>query len=80
MKILSLDGIWQLKGRRQTDLSGEVSLTATVPGCAQLDLSREGILPEDLFMGENITATEKFEDYEWWYERSFTAPEEKERI
>ncbi len=80
MKKISLDGLWLLKGRNQLSRDGELSLNAEVPGCVQLDMSREGILPTDLFMGENITETEKFEGYEWWYERTFTCPEEKNRV
>ncbi|MBQ8203803.1 MAG: hypothetical protein IJZ75_05930 [Clostridia bacterium] len=81
MKTISLNGVWNLLGQPQESNSGEkISLTANVPGCVQLDLSREGYLPEDLYMGMNITETEKFEDFEWWYERSFSAPEEKENV
>ena len=51
-----------------------------MPGCVQLDLSREVYLPKDLYLGENIKETEKFEDWEWQYERTFTAPEERENV
>ncbi len=79
MKAFSLDGEWSLYGR---DLCGDgsVSLSARVPGCVQLDLSREGYLPEDLYMGLNILKAEKYETYEWVYERQFTAPEDRERV
>lgn len=81
MKTLSLNGNWSLKGRPETDkLSDMISLVATVPGCVQLDLSREGFLPEDLFMGENIKEAEKFEGYEWWYERTFDCPDRKSNV
>ncbi len=81
MKTLSLNGIWRLKGREQCSEGGEViSLFATVPGCVQLDLAKAGYLPEDLFMGENIVEAEKFEHHEWWYERTFTAPETKKNV
>lgn len=79
MKILSLNGTWQLTGKPQCG-GALLSLTATVPGCVQLDLSKAGFLPEDLFLGMNITQTEQFEDYEWWYETTFTAPEERENV
>ena len=72
MKTFSLNGTWQLRGRRQEcEPLDEVILEAAVPGCVQLDLSREGYLPADLFMGENILEAEKYEEYEWWYSRSF---------
>ena len=79
MEIFSLNGTWQLRGRRQEcESSDELLLDAIVPGCVQLDLSKAGYLPTDLFMGENILETQKYEDYEWWYTRSFTAPKSKE--
>ena len=81
MKTISLNGIWNLKGHKQnvTD-EGIIQLHAEVPGCVQLDLSREGYLPSDLFMGENIIEAEKYEDYEWWYERNFTVTEKKNNL
>ena len=81
MKTISLNGKWSLTGRDKTVENGEIlSLTATVPGCAQLDLSDAGILPSDLYMGENIKETERFEKYEWWYERTFTCPDVKKNV
>ena len=76
MKTISLNGIWSLKGRKEgLNTQDMLTLSATVPGCAQLDLSKAGYLPEDLFMGENIRQAEKYECYEWWYERTFTCDE-----
>ena len=80
MRNISLNGIWKLVGQKQEDGSSRTELSATVPGCVQLDLSREGYLPHDLYMGNNILETEKFEEFEWWYERSFTAPEERKNV
>ncbi len=81
MKTISLNGTWSLRGEREEGAKKDpIAISATVPGCVQLDLSREGYLPEDLYMGMNICETEKFEDYEWWYERTFTAPEEKKNV
>ena len=80
MKTISLNGIWQLSGKPQEQDVDKITLSAEVPGCVQLDLSREGILPKDLFMGENILEAEKYEDWEWWYTRKFTAPEEREHV
>ena len=79
MENFSLNGTWQLRGRRQKgEPAPEIFLNATVPGCVQLDLAREGYLPSDLFMGENILEAEKYEEYEWWFSRTFVAPESKE--
>lgn len=73
MKIVDLNGKWELRGKRQEFENGEcISLSAEVPGCVQLDLSCAGILPKDLFFADNIEQTERFEDYEWWYERDFS--------
>ena len=81
MKTILLNGTWSLKGQNQlSKKDSAVSITATVPGCVQLDLSRAGYLPDDLFMGENILEAEKYEKYEWWYERKFDAPEKRENV
>lgn len=81
MKTISLNGAWTLRGRSVTDpLLPPIEFSdATVPGMAQLELSRHGILPEDLYMGMNVKQTEAYEDWEWWYEREFDAPEEHDR-
>lgn len=50
------------------------SVSASVPGNVELDLSKAGILPNDLFKGMNILEAERFETYDWWYEKKFTAP------
>lgn len=77
MKSISLNGTWKLSGKEQgVSNAPMLSLSATVPGCIQLDLSEQGYLPRDLFLGENIRQTERFETYEWWYERHFDAPRE----
>ena len=57
------------------DIKGKPCIDATVPGNVELDLSRAGILPEDLFVGMNSTLTEQYEHHEWWYETKFTMPE-----
>ena len=78
---MNLNGRWKLYyyeyGKENIitpdELSNSVipSIEATVPGNVELDLSVAGILPKDLFLGHNIIETEKFEKYEWWYERDF---------
>ena len=80
MKTVSLNGIWQLCGKPQEEDTEKICLPAQVPGCVQLDLSREGYLPADLYLGENILETEKYEGWEWWYTRTFTAPAERENV
>ncbi len=81
MKHLFLNGEWSLRGRDQENKdTKEISIPASVPGCVALDLAKAGYLPEDLFMGMNIKKTEDFETYEWWYEKTFEAPAERERV
>lgn len=82
---MNLNGQWTLYYAKQGEYdiksiydlktSGISSIPCTVPGNVELDLSRAGILPQDLFKGENILKAEEFEQYEWWYETQFTAPE-----
>lgn len=81
MKTISLNGAWALSGKPEyIEDAAKITLCGQVPGCVQLDLAREGYLPADLFMGENICKTYDYEGYEWWYERTFTAPCERERV
>lgn len=80
MKTINLNGEWRLSGKPQESPEQPITLKAEVPGCVQLDLSKAGYLPEDLYFGENIKETEKFEDWEWHYERTFTAPAERENV
>ena len=80
MKSISLNGTWRLKGKEQESRGDYINLNAIVPGEVQLDLSAAGFLPEDLFKGKNIRETEKCEGWEWWYERSFDAPAERENV
>jgi beta-mannosidase len=55
-------------------------IEAAVPGNVELDLSRAGVLPEDLFFGEHILAVRDWEEAEWWYETTFTlGPEDLDR-
>ncbi len=78
MKI-SLDGNWKLyyyeadskDVASPADLEGIEAIPCTVPGNVELDLQAQGLLPDDLYMGENILQAEKYETYEWWYETEF---------
>ena len=78
MQSISLNGIWKISGKLQNADEAEVIVTSgKVPGCVQLDLSEQGYLPHDIYMGKNIILAEKYEDYEWIYERSFQIGELK---
>lgn len=82
---MNLNGTWKLyycpqgtyKINAVSELAGAgiPAIHCTVPGNVELDLSAAGILPEDLFYGENVLQAEKYELYEWWYETTFIAPE-----
>lgn len=81
MKTISLNGKWQITGKPQNSAEENlISLKGSVPGCVQLDLSEQGYLQKDIYMGENILAAEKYESYEWWYERRFQAPDERKNV
>jgi beta-mannosidase len=81
---ISLNGAWKLfyfpQGKNRISnpdelwTRGVTPIEATVPGETALDLSRQGILPADLFFGENITKLRAYELYEWWYQREFPTP------
>jgi len=81
---ISLDGQWKLyyfpQGKRQVSnpeqlkTEGLTPIEAAVPGEVALDLSRKGILPKDLFFGENLLKLRPYELYEWWYQREFPTP------
>lgn len=83
MERYCLDGLWSLTyfpqgahpAARPSELTGELpTIPAQVPGNVELDLCRAGVLPEDLFFGENIRLLRAYEGHEWWYRRAFTLP------
>ena len=86
MNRYSLNGKWKLyfyeNGSICADTpekllsSGVDCVKATVPGNVELDLVESGYLPKDLFKGENIKLAEKYERYDWWYEKEFDAPDD----
>lgn len=82
---ISLNGEWKLYFYEehtadictpdQLIASGIAPISAAVPGNVELDLSRAGLLPDELYKGMNIVKAEKFESYSWWYETAFPTPE-----
>ena len=87
MKKIKISGKWRLYYFEQyernevspADLYGRESIPCTVPGNVELELINQGILPEDIYMGQNIRLTEAYEKYEWWYETKITMPDIKGR-
>ena len=84
MKSKSLNGKWTLyyaqSGEYQIDNYSEFEkygiahIEASVPGNVELDLSKAGVLPEDLFMGNSlIEDVRKIETWEWWYKTEFSS-------
>ena len=81
---ISLNGPWklfyfpqgkfQITNPDQLKTHGLTPMEASVPGETALDLSRQGVLPADLFFGENIKKLKPYELYEWWYQREFPTP------
>ena len=80
-KTITLNGKWELFGFPQrtspikcpADLTAHEPIPANVPGEAQLALSEAGLLPADLYQGMNMRLLRKYEFYEWWYRKHFTA-------
>lgn len=74
---MTLDGEWRLSlfpqattpVRLPSDLTAHPSISAAVPGNVELDLVRAGLLPEDLYFGENLRTVRAYEAHEWWYQR-----------
>ena len=85
----TLNGAWKLyyfnceeRISSLAELTGKPFIDAQVPGNVELDLQRAGLLPEDLFYGENIYKVTKYETYDFCYEREFEAKDlpEGERV
>jgi len=86
MKKIAIDGDWKLyyyqqkkyciESPGQLEKLGIPCVDAQVPGNVELDLSRAGVLPEDLFFGDNIRGIWKYEDYMWWYVLEFDTPQD----
>lgn len=84
MRKKDLNGIWTLyyaeSGKYNIenyalfDMYDIPHIQATVPGNVELDLAKNKILPQDLFMGNSlIEEVRKIETWEWWYKTSFLA-------
>jgi beta-mannosidase len=86
MRVADLNGVWELTYGLQdlgapkdpAGLKGSAwpRIPASVPGNVELDLMAAGVLP-DIFVGNNVHETLKYERHEWWYRRDFEAPAAK---
>lgn len=85
MDRIHLHGTWRMTGfeeyknmpghPRDLDRSRDIAIEAEVPGNVELDLSRAGILPADLYYASNIDTIRDYEYHQWWLERDFVTPE-----
>ena len=85
MKIISLDGMWLLRGFKPgkgeeegaytADYKVDGWIKAKVPGVVHLDLLENGLIP-DPFYGLNEDEVRWIEEMEWWYRREFDLPED----
>ncbi len=81
MKRISLNGTYSLsfyddEARRRGLPSPETTIPAVIPGNVEIDLMNAGILP-DIYFGNNIKLTKKYEFYNWRYTIKFDLPELK---
>ena len=79
MYQLSLNGGWRLfgspeqNGKLEEFKANAVEVGATVPGNVELDFMRAGRLPQDLLTGDKILMLQNYENWNFLYEREFTA-------
>jgi len=79
---IDLNGKWKLWFFQQdsspikspSDLVKFSPINAIVPGNVELDLVRAGILPKNLYFGENLRLIRKYEYFEWWYQKKILLP------
>jgi len=84
VKSLTLNGEWQLSFWEQPSVpvmspSGMKTIKArtiraTVPGNVELDLMEAGLYPKDIMVGNRAYEIFGYENYQWCYTRTFTAP------
>lgn len=77
-KPVNLNGEWNLYFGKQDENAPQTpdalakssfqKIKATVPGNVELDLMKEGILP-DISIGTNVFRLREYETYQWWYTR-----------
>lgn len=51
---------------------GLVPLPGRVPSNVEIDLAEAGLLPKDIAHKDGLKQAEKYEKYQWWYEREFS--------
>jgi hypothetical protein len=74
MKNISLNGTWALSGNNP-DTKEALSLTAKVPGSVLCDIVGADIENIDIFYRDNSEKFEKYEMWDWHYEKTFVLDE-----
>ena len=74
MKILSLDGNWILSGANP-ETKETLNLDASVPGCVLNDIIKADVEKCDIFYRDNSEKFEKYEMWDWHYEKEFDVSE-----
>ena len=84
MQSFSLNGAWQLRYGPQLSREAEwpleaeraawPTIPATVPGNVELDMMAAGVI-ENPEKGNAVYALRAYETHEWWYRRTFAAPD-----
>ena len=72
MNTLSLNGTWILSGSNP-DTGEKLSLDASVPGSVLNDIVNADIEKCDIFYRDNSQKFEKYENWDWHYQREFDA-------
>ena len=54
-------------------LAGMPWIKSKIPSNVELDFIEAGLLPKDIFMGNNILKVQELEKYDFWYELEFQA-------
>ncbi len=70
MNTLSLNGVWSLSGNNP-DTGETLSLSASVPGSVLNDIIKADIEKCDIFYRDNSERFEKYENWDWHYEKEF---------
>lgn len=71
---VSLNGDWMLRHRQSGSGAEWESLSATVPGNAELDLFAAGVIPDPM-IGTNVWGLFEYETHEWIWSRRFRTPD-----
>lgn len=79
MTPINLNGEWNLYYFKSAaedikapeELKRADAVIATVPGNVEVDMANAGLIGNDLYKGMATVENEVFEDYYWWYEKTF---------